>query len=385
MSDDERQAWIALASVTGLGDEIFAMLVTTFGSAAGSLAAALDGRLDNWIAQRRRLDGRPPVNRPVVAGIRAAAEDPGAILREIADRGLWTVTQHDVAYPARLRDLDPPPLVINGRGSVAALSRPRAVAVVGTRRPTSAGRALAARIAARLVESDATVVSGLAFGIDGAGHAAALEHDGTTVGVIGGGHDNPGPRAHERLRDAIVAANGAVISEYEPRAAAKKGTFPRRNRIIAALGDATIVVEAPKRSGALITATRAHEIGRPVFAVPGGIGDWASAGTLALLRDSPARPVVGLDELIEDLGYLGGVAGEATDQQTSREAALGMLGATEQAVARRLLEGPVSLDGLVAATGLPPAAASSAVTFLLMRGWVQSVGPAYMVAGALAR
>jgi DNA processing protein len=386
MSDDERTAWIALASVNGLGEDTFGRLLEEFGSARGSLAAALNGDLERWIWERRRLDGRPPVYRPVVEGIHRAAEDPGTSLSEIRDRGLWTLTPLDSLFPSRLRDLDPPPVMINGRGDPLVLSRPRAVALVGTRRPTAGGRALASRIAARLVESEATVVSGLAFGIDGAGHAAAIERGGITVGVIGGGHDHPGPRAHARLREEVVATGGAVISEYHPATSARKGTFPRRNRLIAALGDATIVVEAPARSGALNTATHAQSIGRPVFVAPGRVGDWSTAGALALLRDTPARPIAGLDELIEDLGYLAIPTGMGDAVELdNREAALRMLGATEQAVARRLLEGPAGLDGLVAATGLPPAAASSAVTFLLMRGWVQAVGPAYMVAGALAR
>ena len=385
MNLDERQAWICLASVHALGEETFGALLSTFGSAAGALAAALDGRLESWIEKRRRLDGRPPVTAPVTAAIRAAADDPGSLLGTIAERGLWTVTPLDPNYPRRLRDLDPPPLVVNGKGDPQALSRARAVSLVGTRRPTPAGRALAAQIAARLVESDATVVSGLAFGIDGAGHSAALDHEGITVGVIGGGHDHPGPTAHARLRDEVVAGGGAVISEYHPTVSARKGTFPRRNRIIAALGDATIVVEAPVRSGALNTATHALALDRPVFVAPGRIGDWSSAGVLALLRESPVHVVAGLDELIEDLGYLDAPGAEGETDVGSREQALRMLGTTERAVARRLIEGPAGLDGLVAATGLAPAAASSAVTLLLMRGWVQSVGPAYMVAGVLAR
>ena len=126
--------------------------------------------------------------------------------------------------------------------------------MVGTRRPTLGGRALAAKISVRLVELGAVVVSGLAVGIDGAAHAAVVERNGPTVGVIGAGHDNPGPRAHARLRDEILATGGALISEHHPKVAATKGTYPRRNRIIAALGDATIVVEAPRKSGALNTA-----------------------------------------------------------------------------------------------------------------------------------
>jgi DNA processing protein len=204
--------------------------------------------------------------------------------------------------------------------------------------------------------------------------------------VIGGGHDSPGPRAHARLRDDIVAAGGAVISEYHPTTRARQGTFPRRNRIIAALADATIVVEAPQRSGALITATRALELERTVLVAPGRVGDWATAGSLRLLRESPARPIVGLDEMIDDLELVELPAPRGDQERpVTTDQLLRMLGSAEQLIARRLLEGPAPLDALVADTQLPPSVVSSAVTLLVMRGWAQSVGPAYATAGALAR
>jgi DNA processing protein len=383
---DERSAWIALASVDGVGETIFGQLLAEFGSASSALAAANDVRIDNWVKRRRALDARPPINGPTLGALRSVAANPRAPLDDIAERGLWTLTPLDAHYPRRLRDLDPPPAVINGLGDATILDRAHAVAVVGTRTPTAAGRALASRVATRLAESGAVVVSGLAIGIDGAAHAAALAQGGATVGVIGGGHDHPGPRAHQRLRAEVVAKGGAVISEYHPAVPAKLGTFPRRNRIIAALGDATIVVEAPVRSGALITARQAAELGRPVLVAPGRIGDWAVAGSLTFLRESPAHVLVGLDEMVEDLGLLEPVPEADPDEpKLPIDALVAMLGATEQVVARRLLRGPAVLDVLVADTELPPAVVSSAVTILLMRGWAQSVGPAYTTAGALAR
>ncbi len=183
-----------------------------------------------------------------------------------------------------------------------------------------------------------------------------------------------------------MAHGGAMISEYFPTASPRKGTFPRRNRIIAALGDATIVIEAPINSGARITATRALELDRTVLVAPGRIGDWAVAGSLALLRETPARPLVGLDEMIDDLELLSPTADAAAGEPPATvDALVATLGSTEQIVARRLLRGPAGLDAIVADTDLPPSVASSAVTLLLLRGWAHSVGPAYAVAGALAR
>jgi DNA processing protein len=379
-----RDEWIALASVPGVGEETFLTLLATFGGAGATLAAVRDGRFDAWFQERRRLDGRVPMVAPAVEKLRATAANPSKPFEAIAALGLWTCTSLDHDYPARLRDLPNPPVVLYGRGDKATLHRTRLVGVVGTRRPTPQGRALTAKICARLVECDATVVSGLAVGIDGAAHAATVERGGTTIGVIGGGHNFPGPRAHTRLRDEVVATGGAVISEHHPDARPAKGTFPRRNRIIAALCEALIVVEAPHKSGALNTATHALGLGRPVFVAPGRVGDWSVAGALALLRDTPARPLVGLDELIEDLGFFAPEPGPAGNAKISRAAALTMLGATEQTVARRLIEGAAGLDLLVADTGLSAAVVSSALTLLLMRGWAHAVGPAYVAAGALA-
>ncbi len=300
--------------------------------------------------------------------------------------GLWSLTPLDSDYPPRLRDLPTPPAVINGLGDAATLAGRRTVGVVGTRRPTPAGRALAAKICARLVESGTTIVSGLAVGIDGAAHAATLEHEGVTVGVIGGGHGSPGPRAHERLRAEVVAHGGAVISEHHPTTGATKGTYPRRNRIIAALADAVIVVEAPRKSGALITASRALELGRPVFVAPGRVGDWSTAGSLALLRETPARPIAGLDELVADLGYFDPARSDDPPTalgEATRAPALAMLGVAERAVAARLCDGPAGLDLLVAQTGLPPGVVSGAVTLLLMRGWIEAHGAAFVASGPL--
>lgn len=380
---DARDAWIALASCPGVGEETFGQLIATFGDPSTVFAATLDGRLDVWLSERRALLGRPQIVAPTVANLRATAANPEKRLEDIARLDLWTFTALDADYPARLLDLLNPPPVIHGQGDPQILHATRIVGVVGTRRPTPMGRALTAKICERLVECGATVVSGLAVGIDGVAHAATLEHDGTTIGVIGGGHEHPGPRAHARLRDEVVANRGALISEYHPSTKPTIGTYPLRNRIIAALSDALIVIEAPKTSGALITAGHAMNLGRTVFVAPGRIGDWSTAGSLALLRDTPAKPLIGLDEMVEDLGYLGLSAVDGAETQMRPELALEMLGETEQRVARRIAAGPVGLDLLVAETGLSPAVVSSALTFLLMRGWAQPVGPAYVAAGPL--
>jgi DNA processing protein len=247
---------------------------------------------------------------------------------------------------------------------------------------------LAGQIATRLVEANSAIVSGAAIGIDGAAHAATLAANGLTIGVIGGGHHHPGPRAHRDLRRQIADSGGALISEHHPSVKPTHGTYPRRNRVIAALGDGTVVVEAPNVSGALITAHIALELGRAVVVAPGRVGDWSTAGCLRLLRETPARPLVGLDELIVDLGFDDDAVSAITDGRSrpprlSSAAALAMLTGAQLSVAIRVRQAPAGLDALVDDTGLPPSVVSSAVTLLLLRGWIEAVGPAYLPAGPL--
>jgi DNA processing protein len=280
--------------------------------------------------------------------------------------------------------------VLHGWGSPSLLRAERMVAVVGTRRPTPGGRLLAARIADRLAELGAVVVSGLAFGIDGAAHAAALDAGGGSVGVIGSGHTTAGPRAHRPLVDRMRHV-GSVVSELAPDTRPSKGTFPLRNRIIAALAHAVVVVEAPARSGALITARRGLEIGRAVFAAPGRPGDPVVAGCLALLRETTARAVASIEALMADLegeawAVPGGGGGNADNRSTSGSAELPSLDALappERAVVAAIRHGPMSVDGLVRATGLAPGVVSASVTLLQLRGWIEPHGALYLPAGPL--
>jgi DNA processing protein len=385
LDQTEREAWAALASVPGVGDLTFERLLAAYGSAAATLRTL--ARLPAATADRhiaRAVGGR--LRRGLAEAIRDMAEDPIRPQRQMAALGGWLLTPLEPDYPARLHDLEQPPPVIFGIGDVAALRASRLVAVVGTRRPTAFGRDLSARIGARLSEAGATVISGLAVGVDGAAHAAALEAGGDTIAVTGSGLDEPGPAAHRRLARAI-AQHGALISELAPGVRATQGTFPRRNRIISVLASATIVIEAPARSGALITARHALEQGRQLLVVPGRPLDARVAGNLALLRESPAIPLVGLDEMLVDLGLdvTDGApsAGAAATSRLSAAAALDLLGAPERAVATALCDGPQTVDGLCRASGLPAGIVAAALTILQLRGWARVLGAMQLPAGPL--
>jgi DNA processing protein len=381
----ERDAWTVLASVDGLGPIGLAALLAAYGSAKDVLAvAARPGGVDELAATPNTDLGRraQPILDEVSEAIAAATQRAAQIVGRIRALGVRVVTVEEPAYPARLATIAMPPHVLYVRGPLASLSRERAVAVVGTRRATALGRATAARIAAELTAADATVVSGLAFGIDGVAHEATLRAGGTTVAVIGGGHATPGPVAHLRLAEAILATGGAIVSELAPDIEPSKGTFPRRNRIISGLTEATVVVEAPARSGALITASWALEQGRGCFIVPGTIDSRASAGCLAFLREFPdaAHIVAGVPQLIADLGFVS--HGVGPDDALAGATTQG-LGRTEALVARRVMDGHATVDELVATTDLPVATVLAALTLLERRGLTSGTFGRYRPTGTL--
>ncbi len=401
----EREAWAVLTGVDGLGPAGMAALLAALGDGRTVLAtAAGSGGTARLIGAAQSLGHRLPPD--VAARIADAALAAPAFLDRVRALGVAIVTLADAAYPARLRRVDQPPPVLFVAGDLAALDAAHAVAVVGTRRPTERGRRIAAAIAGGVAGTGAVVVSGLAVGIDGVAHQAAIDVGGRTVAVLGGGHARLYPRVHARLAFHIAERGGAVISELAPHVEPVAGTFPRRNRVISGLSDATIVVEARARSGALITAGWALEQGRPCFAVPGPLDVEQSLGCNRLLRLYPgeARAVATIEELLEDL-ELGlapehGNAGPTPVEPALRPprpprsrsilpgatsgAALAALSGPERTVAAALLAGRATVDELVATTGMAPASVLVVLTRLEDRGDAVAVLGRYVPAGPLA-
>src|SRR5262245_50765253 len=332
----ERDAWTVLAAVHGLGPVGLATLLARYGSGVAILAeAAAPGGTHRLSETGRepREDGLPrrrPINLSLAQAIADAAAVADRTLERIRADGIDVVTVEEPLYPHRLGAIALPPHVLFVRGDLAALDPARAIAVVGTRHPTLAGRRIAARIAGAIARQGATVVSGLAVGIDGEAHEGAIQAQGPTIAVIGSGHARLFPRDHARLAERIVRTGGAVVSEHAPDVQPTQGTFPRRNRVIAGMSDATVVVEAPARSGALITASWALEEGRDAFLVPGPIGEAASAGCLSFLRENAAaaRIVAGVPQLLDDLGLIDHDAPSAVAATPDAEATLVELGGT---------------------------------------------------------
>lgn len=313
------------------------------------------------------------------------APDEAVLERDLAwlsadDQRLLRCTEED--FPPQLEAIPDPPAALFVKGDASLLLRPQ-VAIVGARRAQAPGLANARRFAAELASAGLLVTSGMADGVDGAAHDAALEAGWPTVAVIGTGPDRVYPRKHHALARRI-AAQGAIVSEYPPGTAALVHHFPQRNRIIAGLSLGVVVVEAGVRSGSLITARHAGEQGRDVFALPGSIHNPLAEGCHALISEG-ARLVQRSDEV---LAALAPAAFELGAELRARlERAEGQTGVSRRKTGpfdwrqdeeyRRLLDimgyDPASLDALVVTTGLTPGALSSMLLILELEGEIATL------------
>ncbi|NPA31126.1 MAG: DNA-protecting protein DprA, partial [Chloroflexi bacterium] len=288
-------------------------------------------------------------------------------------RGIRVLTWEDPDYPERLRPLPQAPPVLYLRGALTPQDA-WAAAVVGTRKMTGYGRRVAEDVAAYLARQGVTVVSGLARGIDGVAHRAALQAGGRTLAVLGSGVDVIYPPEHRALAAAIVE-QGALLSEFPPGTRPEGPHFPRRNRLISGLALAMVVVEAGERSGALITATFAAEQGREVFAVPGSIYAATSQGTHWLLQQGAhvlRKP--------EDLAAVFDMPRLPFQQQARAQ---WPTDPTERLLWQYLQGEPRHVDELCAETGLPAAQVSALLTLMELKGLVHQVGPmTFVAAGA---
>lgn len=225
-------------------------------------------------------------------------KDAQDILRRCTELDVQIVTIQDAVYPNRLRNIYDPPQVLYVMGKLPAMDEYAAIAVVGTRKATPYGIKMGRRMGYELTKGGALVVSGLAEGVDSAGAEGALQAGGSCIGVLGTAIDQVYPSFNRRLFEDVRAV-GALISEYPPGSPKQRGTFPRRNRILSGLSVGVVVIEAPIKSGSLITASRALEQGRDLFVVPGNADSPQCAGSNDLLRDCAKAVTCGNDVLCE--------------------------------------------------------------------------------------
>lgn len=310
------------------------------------------------------------------------------LLHQCTSKQIRIVTWQDEAYPSRLRSIADPPLLLYVRGRLPEFDANAVIGVVGTRKASVYGLRTARRLGSELAACGGLVVSGMAAGIDTEATEGALSQDRPAVGILGCGVDMVYPASNRGLYEKMER-QGCLISEYAPGTPAYKWNFPRRNRIISGLSDAVLVVEAPKISGALITARQALEQGRDVFVVPGNVDVASCEGSNALLKDGAAMAASGWDILSEYVGvYPDRLRLRQTEEKirtpaqeridnpqplgySDQETDNGGDG-TENAILRALGTGRAHVDVLIEATGLTSGELLAALTMLEIKGTVLS-------------
>lgn len=356
MHDDETPCRLALARLAAVGDRARRTLLEHYGSAQAIFedAAGATERLAADPGVRQRLSAGPEAL--LTAADRRWAAEGGRLLA-LPDRD----------YPTLLREIPDPPPLLFVHGDPAWLARPQ-LAIVGSRNPSPAGRELTRAFSARLAAAGLTITSGLALGVDGCAHAAALEAGGGTVAVAGTGLDRVYPPQHRALAGRI-AQRGCLVSELPPGSPPRRPHFPRRNRLISGLSLGVLVTEAALRSGSLITARLAAEQGREVFAVPGSIHSPLSRGCHRLLREG-AKLVETAADILEELGPLAACLNPASGEAPAAPTAGVPVAGAERLLAA-LDHSPADLETLVRRTGLTAGALSSMLLAMELQGLVQ--------------
>ena len=352
---DPLLCWLWLANTLGAGS-----------SHAGRVLDVFGGAQEAW--ESRDSDAfRKAVGSPAFARANLPDNTPAhyrAFARRCAARNIRILTYDDPDYPLAFSRIPDMPLVLYCTGDPRWLNEPGAVGIVGSRKPTEYGLNAAADIGGELAKNGAIIVSGLADGLDSAGHRAAVKNDCPTIAVMGVPIDRTYPAANAALRQQIER-KGCVISEYPPYSEyVGPNCFLQRNRLIAALSSAVLVVEAREKSGTMSTVAHAERYGKPVYAVPGSIYSPNSAGTNGLLRDGRARAVAGAADLLAALGLHTRQAAPAVAKQPAP------LSDTERRVLAGIGPKPVGIEELCVSTGLPMSALLGTLMKLELTGRV---------------
>jgi DNA processing protein len=346
--------WLGFNLVRGIGPIRLRALLDAFGDIRAAWEASRSA-LEDLGLDRRALRNLLKVRRQV---------DLDLVAEKVAAKGAHVLTWDHDDYPALLKQLPDSPPVLYVRGELTPADE-WAVAIVGTRKATTYGKEVARRLAGELARNGVTVVSGLARGIDGVSHRAALDAGGRTIAVLGCGIDRVYPPEHRKLAADIVE-QGALVSDYPLGTPPESKNFPPRNRIISGLSRGVVVVEAGQRSGALITSDFAADQGREVFAVPGNILSPASAGCNRLLRDG-AHVVTEARDVLETLQF-----DHLAEKQVARVAL--PENALEATLLTALSHEPTHVDELARQANLPVETVSSTLVMMELKGLVRQVG-----------
>ena len=357
LSTGELACWIALNRVSGIGPATFKALLDYF---ADDVQAA-------WNADRKTLVQAGLHSRIVekLLHLRSTISPTGE-LEKLERQRVRVLTWRDAAYPPLLKEIPDAPPVLYAYGKLTEADR-FALAVVGTRSSSTYGMQVTERMVTELAKGQVTIVSGLALGIDTIAHTAALDAGGRTIAVVASGLDIIYPPTNRSLAHRIVeSGRGVILSEYPLGVRPEGGNFPARNRIISGLSLGVLVIEAPPKSGALITVEHALKQGREVFAVPGSILSSKSAGTTKLIQDG-ARPVMDVKDIIESLNLF------MIPQQIEMKAVLPENDEEKQLLAL-LSHEPCHIDDLIRESNLLAMTVSSTLTMMQLKGMVKQVG-----------
>jgi DNA processing protein len=352
----DRKYWLGFSLVPEIGAKRLSLLLNWF----GDLARA-------WTATEAQLVQSGLEKQPIANLLRVRQQlDLLAEVAKVERAGAWLLTLDDERYPPLLAELPGAPPVLYVRGALSVADE-RAICIVGTRKATTYGRDAAHHFAKMLAAQGVTVVSGLAHGIDTAAHQGALDGGGRTIAVLGCGIDKIYPSDNHKLAQTITH-QGAIITEFPVGTPPEARNFPRRNRVMSGLSLGVLVVEAPEKSGALITATIAAEQGREVFAVPGNIFNPMSKVPHHLIQDG-AKLVADVSDILNELKI-------AHDNVQTRTMTERIVPANQQEAALLgfLTLDPIHIDDLVRLCGLSVAVVSSTLTILELKGLVRSVG-----------
>lgn len=368
MAPETASAWLRLIRAEALGNAAALRLVGHFGSAQAAVDAPAAAWLRAGVERKRAL---PDADDPRIQADLAWLA--GAGNRQLID---W----NHPAYPERLRGIAHPPLALFVIGDPGLLAQPQ-LAVVGSRAATPQGLDNARAFAAELARRGLIVTSGLALGIDGAAHQGALDGGGATLAICGTGLDRVYPARHKALAHALVERGGALVSELAPGAGARREHFPRRNRLIAGLSLGTLVVEASRESGSLITARLAVEQGREVFAIPGSIHNPLAKGCHRLIREG-AKLVESVDDILLELApqLTAWLHSQPASESPARQPATSDSPGLDAQSARLLgllSDAPLGIDELVAASGWPVELVNILLTQLELQGRVAAHAGGY--------
>lgn len=342
----------ALNSIPGVGPATLRSLKKNFGDYEAA-----------WLASDEAIKNSTIVSTAADAIVwKRKSIHPDRELEKLVKENIWIVEEHDERYPPALREIPAPPVLLYGKGDLRQLAN--MIGIVGSRKPTAYGLEATDAITRDLASSGIGIISGLALGIDGRAHEAAINTEGYTIAVLGSGIDNPSlfPQEHRSLARHIYEARGAVISEYAPGTPALKEHFPQRNRIISGISRGVLVIEARERSGALITAHFALEQNRDVFALPGSVFSSSSYGPHALIRQG-ALLITNAKDILEEWGI-----------EYNKKGNVALSLKEEEQTLFELLDEPLTLDALKEKTKLPTPVIMASLSFLELKGIIKNLG-----------